>query len=408
MDSSPTGDRLTIVAFRTAAVIPAKESVMQPQTAPSLLGSVRGAAAECSVKLDDRQLAYTRRAASAVSRLPGHRRSRAPDRPVDRLTETSSLATLCGMRATDRPTGPGVSSITMEARFGAAGRCAASSRPEEAPVSIVSQPGKPDYDGPGIGCSTGLSRARSLAAAQQAVVCSHVHVVKRIALHFSSRLPRHVEIDDLIQAGMLGLLEAARRFEEGSGASFATYAGIRIRGAILDSLRRASWTPRSLHRKIRDIEAATSRMANRMGARPAAAKVAAELGVPLGIYHRALQDGAAIRLLSLEGGGPDGEELGGNATIDAAADPAEEIAEIDRRRVIVEALEKLPEKERRVLASYYDDGLSLREIGVELRISESRACQLHGRAIKRLRVVMQRWSLTGGVIADVAAGRLLS
>ncbi len=248
------------------------------------------------------------------------------------------------------------------------------------------------------------SDASGAARPANALVLDHMYLVRQIAFRVARGLPGHVEVDDVIQAGMIGLLEAARRYAQGSAARFKTYAGIRIHGAILDSLRKADWSPRSLYRRLRAIDAEICRVASRTGERPKAVDVAKALGISLDVYHLAVRDGAAVRLLSLERAGIDDGGGVREMTVDCNADPADELAGHDFRRVVAEAIDELPLNERTVLGFHYDDGLTLREIGSRLKVSESRVCQLRIRAFIRLRVAMKRWMATGGVMADLAAG----
>ncbi|HZX78101.1 sigma-70 family RNA polymerase sigma factor, partial [Lysobacter sp.] len=132
------------------------------------------------------------------------------------------------------------------------------------------------------------------------IVEKHGELVRRIAHHLAARLPASVEIDDLIQAGMLGLIDAARNFQADQGAAFETYASIRIRGAMIDEIRRGDWVPRSVHRRYRDVVAATRAVEQATGRAATAAEVAAELGVGIGEYHQMLEEAARGQLLSLD------------------------------------------------------------------------------------------------------------
>lgn len=224
------------------------------------------------------------------------------------------------------------------------------------------------------------------ARAYEALVLEHTSLVRRIAHQFIRRIPPHVEIADLIQAGMVGLLEAAQKHASDRGASFNTYASFRIRGAIVDYLRETNWTPRSLYRRLRDIEKAKHRLEN-----PTPAQVASALGVSLEDYHRTLRDATRSRPVSLDGtdsgdAQPFHDEIEGSSS-----DPADEMEQENFRRLVAAAVDALPERERVVLLLHYDAGLVLREIGDQFELSESRICQLHKRAIERLRAVAQAW-----------------
>jgi RNA polymerase sigma factor for flagellar operon FliA len=228
------------------------------------------------------------------------------------------------------------------------------------------------------------------AHALEALILKHSDLVRRIAYHFVRRIPSHVELDDLIQAGMVGLVEAARRYGPCAIASFATFAGFRIRGAMLDFLRTTDWRPRLLHRRVRDIEAATRSIQNQTGEIPRPAGVAHALGISLESYHRTLQDAADSKLLSLDY--PDPEETGLNAaaTVDDSANPADGMEREDLQRAVSAAIASLPENEKAVLLLYYKDERRLREIGEQLDISESRVCQIRKRAVERVRSIIER------------------
>jgi RNA polymerase sigma factor FliA len=227
---------------------------------------------------------------------------------------------------------------------------------------------------------------------QDELVNRHAPLVKRIAYHLMSRLPPSVQADDLIQAGMIGLLEASRNYDPTQGASFETYAGIRIRGAMLDEIRRTDWTPRSVHRKARQVAEAVRVIENRNGRDARDAEVAALLGIGLDEYHKILQDATGCRVFSFEDpaalGGGDDDDYGG---VDAPNEPLEKLQTADFQRSLGEAIAGLPERERLVMALYYDEELNLREIGEVLGVSESRVCQIHGQALIRLRARMTEW-----------------
>ena len=140
------------------------------------------------------------------------------------------------------------------------------------------------------------------------LVVLHESLVKRIAFHLMSRLPASVQADDLIQAGMIGLIEASRKFDPEQGASFETYAGIRIRGSMLDEIRRTDWTPRSVHRKAREVAEAVRRIENEKGRDARDVEVASAMGLELGEYHKILQDATGCRIFSYEDPGTIGEE----------------------------------------------------------------------------------------------------
>ncbi len=223
-----------------------------------------------------------------------------------------------------------------------------------------------------------------------ALVHQHADLVKRIAYHLAGRLPPQVEIQDLVQAGMMGLLEAAQNYSTGRGASFETYAGIRIRGAMLDALRKLDWAPRSVHRKARAAALALREVEARLGSQATETDVATQLGVSLPEYQRVLQDALGCQLLRFNEGEP-GEDSPLDRIPDGAPDPERLALDESRRKAIAEAIERLPERERLVLSLYYEHELNLKEIGAVLKVTESRICQLHGQALLRLRGLLADW-----------------
>jgi RNA polymerase sigma factor for flagellar operon FliA len=223
------------------------------------------------------------------------------------------------------------------------------------------------------------------------LVEKHVPLVKRIAYHLLGRLPADVQVDDLIQAGVIGLLEAARLYDASQGASFETYAGIRIRGAMLDEVRRSDWTPRSVHRNARRVSEAVRAVEHREGREAQPQEVATELEVGLDEYQRMVSDAVSSRVLSFEDiFEPESE--GENRLPGSEPDPLERLQEEGFREALAGEIGRLPEREKLVMSLYYDDELNLREIGEVLGVSESRVCQLHGQALVRLRARMTDWT----------------
>lgn len=225
----------------------------------------------------------------------------------------------------------------------------------------------------------------------EAAVMRHAELVKRIAYHLVGRLPPSVEVSDLIQAGMLGLLEAASHFTADRGASFETYAGIRIRGAMLDALRKLDWAPRSVHRKARAAAEAVREIEAEFGREARDAEIAEHMGISIEEYHRILKDAACCRLTSLDETDGD-DESPVNRMADLGPDPFGHIADEGFRRALAGAIAELPERERLVMSLYYDDELNLKEIGAVLKVTESRVCQLHGQAIVRLKARLAGWT----------------
>lgn len=224
------------------------------------------------------------------------------------------------------------------------------------------------------------------------LVIKHAALVKRIAYHLMSRLPPSVQADDLIQAGMIGLLEASRNYDATQGASFETYAGIRIRGSMLDEIRRTDWTPRSVHRKARQVAEAVRSIENEEGRDARDVEVAEKLGIGLNEYHRILQDATGCRVFSIDDAGINGEESPQQSTGAPRNEPLDCLQTSDFKDALALSISGLPERERLVMAMYYDEELNLREIGEVLGVSESRVCQIHGQALIRLRARMGEWT----------------
>jgi RNA polymerase sigma factor for flagellar operon FliA len=236
-----------------------------------------------------------------------------------------------------------------------------------------------------------LGTDRSLAAAgtigtRNALVIRHTGLVGRLAHQFARRIPCHVEVNDLIQAGMVGLLEATQRFAPRHGASFETYAWFRIRGAMVDSVRKTDWSTRSLRRGMREIEAAKCRIHNESGAVPKSADVAAALGMTLEKYQSTLQSAAMSDLLRLDARGHHDEARVRDESIDTGADPGGEVEREELRCAVAVAIDGLPERERLVVSLYYFGEMTLHSIGEKLGLTESRICQIHRRSIQRLRL----------------------
>ena len=217
-------------------------------------------------------------------------------------------------------------------------------------------------------------------------VAEFAPLVKRIAHHMMAKLPASVQVDDLIQAGMIGLLDAINRYEDSLGAQFETYAAQRIRGAMLDELRRADWLPRSLRKKMRRIEAAVNALEQRLGCSPTENELANELNVSLDEYHEILQDARGGQLIYYEDfrQDDDGHFLD-RLCPDSENNPLDALLDEDLRSALIEAINDLPPREKLVMGMHYEQEMNLREIGEVLGVSESRVCQLHTQAIARVR-----------------------
>lgn len=215
-------------------------------------------------------------------------------------------------------------------------------------------------------------------------------LVKRIAHHLLGRLPASVQVDDLIQAGVIGLLEAARNYDASKGASFETYAGIRIRGSMIDEVRRGDWAPRSVHRNTRRVQEAMRRLEKFLGRDPTDQEIARELGVPLAEYQAMAHDSLSSRLFSFDDLGSDDDHPIDHVPSDSPT-PAQGVQRDVLRQQLAKAISDLPERERLVLALYYHEELNLKEIGQVIGVSESRVSQIHSQAALRLRSKLAGW-----------------
>ena len=223
-----------------------------------------------------------------------------------------------------------------------------------------------------------------------ALLEQHTVLVKRIAYHLLARLPASVLVDDLIQSGMIGLFEAANNFDNSKGASFETFAGIRIRGAMLDEIRRGDWTPRSVHKNSRMISGAIKQLEAQFGRDVTDIEVAEKLDISLNDYHHILSEVSTGKILGIDdlGVNEDAIKLADDCHGD---DPYQSIEHSAFKKGLAECISSLPEREALVLSLYYDEELNLREIGQVLDVSESRVSQIHSQAMHRLKARMQSW-----------------
>lgn len=227
-------------------------------------------------------------------------------------------------------------------------------------------------------------------ASQREVVETYAPLVKRIAYHLMSRLPPTVQVDDLIQSGMIGLLEASKNYDATQGASFETYAGIRIRGSMLDEIRKGDWAPRSLHRKVREIAKAVAELEALHGRDARDAEVAERLEMSLEDYYHTLQDASSYRVFSFEDLPTKDEGMSQGLTANIP-EPTAEVEQDLFKQALAKAIAGLPERERLVMSLYYKEELNLRETGEVLGVSESRVCQIHAAALIRLKSRMTDW-----------------
>lgn len=219
-------------------------------------------------------------------------------------------------------------------------------------------------------------------------------LVHKIAHHMQSRLPASVAVDDLIQAGMLGLLDALGRFEDGQGAQFETYASQRIRGAMLDELRHNDWLPRGVRKIQRDIEVVLRRVEQRLGRSAAESEIASEMGVDVRHYQEMLAEARGGQLFyfsEYDGDGEGSDPYLDRHCADHAADPGQQVGDARFKAALVHAIDALPEREKLLMGLYYEQELNFREIAAVLGVTESRVCQLHSQSVARLRTRLKDW-----------------
>lgn len=222
------------------------------------------------------------------------------------------------------------------------------------------------------------------------VLREHLPMVRFLALRIRERLPQQVEMEDLISAGIVGLMDALQKFDPEKKVQFRTYAQFRVRGAMLDSLRALDWGPRDLRRKGRAVEEAIRSLSTRLGKAPTESEVAKEMGLDLNTYQQLLGELSGLELSSLNA--TPGEDAGVEALALLPAgpedDPFLQCQSSEMRRLLTRAIEDLPERERMVLTLYYYEELTMREVGATLGVVESRVSQLHSSAMARLRVAL--------------------
>jgi len=222
------------------------------------------------------------------------------------------------------------------------------------------------------------------------LVTEYMPLVKRIAHHLLARLPAVIQLDDMVQAGMIGLIEAARNFDEQKGAAFVTYAGIRIRGAMLDEIRKGDWAPRSVHKNTRLVAKAARQLENATGRDAKNTDVATSLGMSLDEYHQIVQDSSSSKIFAFDDLGVS-EDVLDCPTNNPITGPYEGLQREDFKNKLAKEIEKLPEREQLVIALYYDEELNLREVGEVLGVSESRISQIHSQAMLRLKARLVNW-----------------
>lgn len=233
--------------------------------------------------------------------------------------------------------------------------------------------------------------------AREFLLLAYAPLVKHVANRVAVGLPASMDVDDLISYGFLGLADALERFDPSREVKFETYATRRIRGSMIDGLRALDWVPRSVRQKAKEIETAISELESEFGRQPEDREIADRLGISLEEFHDRLREVKSVSLVSLDEiwssgeGDDDGKlSLGQMIQDSSVMDPAAVAVDEEMKRILVEAIDRLPERERLIIALYYYEDLTLKEIGQVLSVSESRVSQLHTRAMLRLRAALSR------------------
>lgn len=225
---------------------------------------------------------------------------------------------------------------------------------------------------------------------KDAIIHEYGPMIKYVANRIALRLPPHIEVDDLISVGVLGLMDAIEKYDPGRGAKFKTYAEFRVRGAILDELRSMDWVPRSVRQKAASVDAVVQKLQARLGRPPEDDEVAGEMGISLDQFFTTLNETQSMPLLSLEDLGIAKDSGERQSLLDCLAgkadtDPQTQIRLNELKGIIAKAIDTLPEKERLMISLYYYEELTMKEIGEVLSITESRVSQIHSKAVFRLR-----------------------
>ncbi len=227
---------------------------------------------------------------------------------------------------------------------------------------------------------------------RNAMIRQYQPLVRRLAHHMMAKLPANVQVDDLIQVGLIGLSDALSRYEAGQGAQFETFATQRIRGAMLDELRENDWMSRGSRKSQKDIEQALHRLEHRLGRTPLESEIAAEMGMSLSDYQSLLGKVRGTQLVYLEDmgrGSDDDDSFLDRHVADSDADPLNLLGDQRLRDALVAAIKLLPEREQLIMSMYYEQDMNLKEIALVMNVTESRICQLHSQSIARLRAKMR-------------------
>ena len=229
---------------------------------------------------------------------------------------------------------------------------------------------------------------------REEVIKRYSPMIKYVANRIAMRLPPHIEVDDLISVGVLGLMDAITKYDSSRGAKFKTYAEFRVRGAILDELRSMDWVPRSIRQKASKVDKVVQGLQAKLRRAPEDEEVAKEMGLSLDQFHETLNETKSIPIFSLEDLGIAKESGDQQSLLDclagkADADPQTQVRLVELKEIIAKAIDALPEKERLMVSLYYYEELTMKEIGAVLDITESRVSQIHSKAVYRLRTKLK-------------------
>lgn len=228
-------------------------------------------------------------------------------------------------------------------------------------------------------------------AEREDLILSNSQIVRRIALRLARRLPAHVELDEVISTGMIGLIDAVDRYDPSRGVPFTAYAEIRVRGAMIDAMREMDWVPRAVRRQSTQLTETRTRLQRSLGRSPTRDEMAGAMELQPAVYDAACRAGELQRLVPLDAPmGAGGEQRVVDTVADASESAVDRWIAAEEMASVFSALEELPERERTVVVSYYQNGTSLKNIGASLGVTEARACQLRGQGVRHLRERLER------------------